>query len=68
MTIRQAKEEIANIINNSGLGIDVIELMVEGLLAEVRLATDRAYAEAAKKEQEKNKDGEADEPTESDVC
>ena len=66
MTIRELKSQLANTINNSGLAIDVIELVLENFLSEVRLATDRAYAEEMKKlEQETQEEVDADESTES---
>ena len=47
MTLREFKGQLVKTINDSKLAIDVVEVVLEGLLAEVHLMADRAYAEAA---------------------
>ena len=46
MSIREFKQRLADLINESGLPLDILEVILEKFMAEVHLATDHAYAEA----------------------
>lgn len=52
MNIREFNYKLTETINNCGLPIDIIELTLEKLLAEVRLAVERAIAQETKKQEE----------------
>ena len=44
MTIKEARRKIIEVINQSGLAIDVIELLLENLFAVVHQQAEEAYA------------------------
>ena len=67
MTIREFKSQMVNMINDSKLAIDVVEVVLEGLLAEVHIMADKAYAQAAQ-ESMTHKEEDADESEQNDVC
>ena len=52
MSIREFKQRLADLINESGLPLDILEVILEKFMAEVHLATDHAYAEALAKQNE----------------
>ena len=67
MTIREFKSQMVNMINDSKLAIDVVEVVLEGLLAEVHIMADQAYAQAAQ-ESTAHKEVSANESEQNDVC
>lgn len=63
MKYRDTKQTLINSINNSGLPIDVIGSIVEGILAEIKNQSDmaymndlKAYNEALAKEEQKDEE------------
>ena len=66
MTIREFKSQMVNMINDSKLAIDVVEVVLEGLLAEVHIMADKAYEQAAQESMTQKED--ADESEQNDVC
>ena len=60
---REIKQTLINSINHSGLPIDVIESIVEGILAEIKSQSEiayindvKAYNEALEKEEQKEEE------------
>ena len=64
MTIREFEQRIVDVINESKLPIDIIEVVLEKFIAEIHLEVDRAYANAAN-QPPATKEDEADESGES---